>query len=101
MVCLNSVLLGLALTSSTFAIGVSSDHKNSTGQNPWLIQDHNNCRVIAKGAGQDDGPTIVEAFSRCGENGKIQLDGYYVRPIMNFVYGSSEQTVVCRSWARL
>ncbi|EIN05315.1 hypothetical protein PUNSTDRAFT_146014 [Punctularia strigosozonata HHB-11173 SS5] len=36
------------------------------------------CKVKALGAGQDDGPNILAAFERCGKNGRITLDEYYV-----------------------
>lgn len=46
--------------------------------NPWLTITGNTCHVRAKGAGQDDGPTILEAFSLCNRDSNILLDGYYV-----------------------
>ncbi|KAI9065287.1 glycoside hydrolase family 28 protein [Trametes sanguinea] len=36
------------------------------------------CEVPAKGAGQDDGPTINSVFKKCSRNSKIVLDKYYV-----------------------
>lgn len=36
------------------------------------------CEVPAKGAGQDDGPTINSVFKKCSHNSKIVLDKYYV-----------------------
>jgi galacturan 1,4-alpha-galacturonidase len=36
------------------------------------------CKVKALGGGQDDGPNILAAFERCGKNGRITLDEYYV-----------------------
>ncbi|KAI0325169.1 pectin lyase-like protein [Cubamyces sp. BRFM 1775] len=36
------------------------------------------CEVSAKGAGQDDGPTINAVFKKCSRNSKIVLDKYYV-----------------------
>ncbi|CDO70563.1 Glycoside Hydrolase Family 28 protein [Trametes cinnabarina] len=36
------------------------------------------CEVPAKGAGQDDGPTINSIFKKCAHNSKIVLDKYYV-----------------------
>ena len=35
------------------------------------------CRVEPLGGGQDDGPTINEAFKDCSSNSRIILDSFY------------------------
>ncbi|GJJ10571.1 hypothetical protein Clacol_004798 [Clathrus columnatus] len=52
--------------------------------NSWLTITGNTCHVRAKGAAQDDGPTILDAFSLCNNNHEILLDEYYVvNTVMN------------------
>ncbi|KAI0087365.1 pectin lyase-like protein [Irpex rosettiformis] len=36
------------------------------------------CKVPSLGGGRDDGPAISAAFERCGRNGKVTLDKYYL-----------------------
>jgi len=74
-----AVLASLFLVWPAFAISESSVSATSKpAKDPNLVKVGNTCRVIAKGAGQDDAPTILNAFSSCGTNGQIILDGYYV-----------------------
>ena len=86
MVNFLAALTGLAFVSFAFGASDTASHTPSEPKNSFIDQKGNTCRVIGKGAGQDDGPTILEAFSRCGTNGKVILDGYYVILLSSSIY---------------
>lgn len=45
---------------------------------PWKFQAAETrpsiCKVVSAGDGQDSAPLIIEAFEKCGHNGKVILD---------------------------
>ncbi|KIJ37292.1 glycoside hydrolase family 28 protein [Sphaerobolus stellatus SS14] len=69
------VFASYALASSSLEVRTT---QSAAPKDPFLVVIGNTCTVIPKGAGQDDAPTILEAFSRCGKNANIILNGYYV-----------------------
>jgi hypothetical protein len=45
----------------------------------------NTCVVIPGGSGSDDAPAILEAFRKCGRNGRVEFlnETYHIESVMN------------------
>ncbi|KZS92111.1 pectin lyase-like protein [Sistotremastrum niveocremeum HHB9708] len=66
------------LIRTTLIIGFLGSTSVVFGSNPNVRKQGSTCTVVARGAGQDDGPSINAAFQECSKNSKVVLNDYYV-----------------------
>lgn len=61
---------------------------------PSVVVDGHTCTVVPLGGGQDDAPSILDAFRSCGSGGTVVLDKYYVVNTVLVITGVRNVSIV-------